>query len=203
MFYKMEEEILNEECITYDQMMILIDFQKLWFKIAVWVRIYIRAAIYNTPNKEAVTDYLLEIPNEAYSIFTRYYSSKEADTIKELLTAFIEAIMETIEAMRYGNEVLINSKISKLYQSANKMSSYLASINEYWDEEEWQNLFYKYISIKIDEVNAVINDDYEEEIRLYNMVEDVNYSMAEYMAEGIIYLINKEAQNNSVIKKIL
>jgi len=46
MIYKAEQESPNESYITYDQMNIIIAFEKLWLKIAIWIRTYIRSVIY-------------------------------------------------------------------------------------------------------------------------------------------------------------
>lgn len=186
MFYKMEQELPNEECLSGDQIMVLIENQKLWFKTSIWLKIYIRAKIYNTPNLRAVTDYLIAIPSEAYDLFSKYYDIRIAENIKDLLLDFINAAMGVIDVMKYGDDVMINSRIIKWYQSADRMASYLASINGYWDEDQWKEYLYQYINITLDEINSIINDNYEEEMKLYNMLEDVNFLMAQYMAKGII-----------------
>lgn len=186
MFYKMEQELPNEECLSEDQIRVLIENQKLWFKTSIWLKIYIRAKIYNTPNLRAVTNYLIAIPSEVYDLFSKYYDDRIAENIKDLLLDFINAAMGVIDVMKYCDDVMINSRIIKWYQSADRMASYLASINGYWDEDKWKEYFYQYINITLDEIDSIINDNYEEEMKLYNMLEDVNFLMAEYMAKGII-----------------
>ena len=186
MIYKAEQESPNESYITYDQMNIIIAFEKLWLKIAIWIRTYIRSVIYDTRDKNSVANYLITLPYEFYPIFSMFYGTTVAQNIVNLLVDFIKSAIEVVEFMKYGENGLVNSSTIKWYQAADNLSTYLARINIYWDESQWKFLLYQYIKIKIDGINAIIQDDYEKEVELYNMVDNVVFLMGSYMARGII-----------------
>ncbi len=186
MLYKMEQEIPNENYITYEQMNIIIVFQKLWLKIAIWFRTYMRSAIYDTRDKSHVVNYLTILPHEFYPMFNMFYGSTIAQNITDLITNFIKAAIEVVEYKRYGEGGLTNSSIFEWYQSADKLSSYLARVNVYWDENQWKFLLYQYIRLKSDGISALVNDDYDKEVELYNMIDNIIFLMGSYMARGII-----------------
>lgn len=186
MIYKLEQEIPNEQYLTYDQMNIIISFQKMWLKIALWIRTYIKASIFDTPNLKSTTNYLFILPSEFYPIFSMFYGTEVAQNLVNILLDFIKSAMKVIESMKYGDKVLTGSRITEWYQVADKLSSYLARINIYWDENQWKYFLYQYIKLKVDEIRAIVNGNFEEEIELFERIEDVIFLMSSYMARGII-----------------
>ncbi|QSX06563.1 hypothetical protein JYG23_03650 [Sedimentibacter sp. zth1] len=182
----MEEKLQSEKYLTYDQMNIIIAVQKMWFKLAILVREYIRASIYDTRNLKAVTNNLLDLPSEAYNIFSIFYGTEIAQNVYNLFSDFIKSTMGVIEAMKFGDKVLTNSRIIKWYQDADELSSFLARINIYWDEDQWKYFLYQYIKIKTDEIKAVVDENDEVEMELFDMVENINFLMANYMGRGLI-----------------
>lgn len=186
MIYKLEQEIPNEKYLTYGQMNIIFSFQKLWLKIAVWIRTYIRSVIYDTRDKEHIANYLISLPQEFYPTFNMFYGSNIALNITDLLSDFIKSAMELIEYKRYGESELTSSRTIEWYKSADKLSSYLAKINVYWDENQWKFLLYQYIKLKTDGISALVNNDYRQEIDQYNIIDNIIFIMGSYMARGII-----------------
>ncbi|WP_324823795.1 hypothetical protein [Sinanaerobacter sp. ZZT-01] len=182
----MNQTTQNENYLTYDQVNIIIAFQKLWLDLASWMRSYIKAEIYDTKNLQSVKNYLLTLPSEFYDTFSIFYGTIPAQRIMDLMSEFIKSGMKVVESLKYGDSLLADSRTIEWYKIADDLSSFLARTNIYWDENQWKYLLYQYIKLKIEEINAIINDNYEEEIKLYNSIEDIVFLMASYMARGII-----------------
>ncbi len=180
------EAPVNESYLTYEQVNIIIAFQKLWLDIASWMRSFIKADIYETKNLQSTKDYLLTLPSEFYNTFAIFYGPVTAQRIANFMQRFIEAGMKVVESLKYGDAILSDSRIVEWYKIADEFSAFLGQINIYWDEAQWKYLLYQYIKLKIDEINAIVNDNFEEEITLYNAIEDMVFLMASYMARGII-----------------
>ncbi len=186
MIYKFEQEITNNKYLTYGQMNIIFSFQKLWLKVAIWIRTYIRSVIYDTRDKKHVANYLISLPNEFYPTFNMFYGSNIAQNITDLLLDFIKSAMELVEFKKYGESDLTNLRILKWYQSADKLSSYLSKINVYWDENQWKFLLYQYIKLKSYGISALVNNDYIQDVNQYNIIDNIIFIMGSYMARGII-----------------
>lgn len=185
MIYKREKS-QSKDYISYDQMNIIITMQKMWFKIAIMIRAYIKASIYETRNLKSIAHTLSNLPSEVYDIAIVFYGPEAAEQLKNLLSDFIKTTLEIVEAKKYGDKVLANSKIIKLYKIADKISSFLARLNIYWSEEQWKYLLYQYIKLKIAEIDAVIDEDDEAEKEIFDKIETINFLMANYMGRGII-----------------
>lgn len=159
------------------------------------MRTYIKAAIYDTRNLQSVKNYLLYLPTEFYNTFNIFYGTVAAQRLMNIMTEFITSAMKVVEAIKFGDSVLTDSRIIEWYGVADKLSSFLARTNVYWDENQWKYLLYQYIKLKINEINAITNDNYEEEILNYNSIEDIIFLIASYMARGIISS-NLQVKNN-------
>lgn len=183
---KEENKLPEDKYITYDQMNIINAFQKLWLHLSIWMRSYIKSVVYDTRNLHFNAEQLLSIPNDFYGPFSLFYGTVTAQNFAGHLADFIKAAMEVVEAIKNGDSVLANSRAVRWYETADALASFLARINVYWDENQWRYLLYQYIKLKIDEIHAVLNDNYEEESELFNSIEDIVFIISSYMARGII-----------------
>lgn len=191
MVFKNQDNIQNEKYLTYDQLNIMITVQKLWIRFAMWIRTYLRALIYDTRNLNLNTNMINSLPSEVYNLFSIFFGTEIAENMKNLFFQFFQVMMQVAEAMKYGDQISTDARIIKWYQVADEISSYLARINVYWDENQWKYLIYEYIKLKTGEINAIIQGDDEAERELYDLVENVNFLMSNYMARGMI----RAAQN--------
>lgn len=186
MFYKTEETVPTEYYLTYDQMNVINAFEKLWLHIAFWMGIYTRAALYDTPNLKPTANQLTNLPSEFYGPFSIFYGTEIAQSLVDLMSKFMQSAMGVIEVMKYGDQVLLNSRVIEWYNIADELSSFLAKTNVYWDENQWRYLLYQLIKLKIDEASALLNNDNAQEISLYNQIENIIFLIASYMARGIL-----------------
>lgn len=185
--YKIQEKNPTDKYLTYDQLNIMIAVQKLWLKISILVREYIRAAIFNTPNLNSTSNkILIGLPSEVYNFFSIFYGTINAQILKDLFFNFIKSMMAVVEAIKYGDNILAGSRVTNWYQTADKIAGFLASINVFWDENQWKFLLYEYIKLKIDEINTLRNSDYEQDMEQFDIIENASFLMASYMARGII-----------------
>lgn len=183
---KLQENVPKEKYLTYDQMNIIIASQKLWIKFSNWFRVYIRAKIYETQNLQAVTNYLDNIPSTFYPMFSTFLGPEVAQNLVNLLSEFIQSSMGVVEAMKYGDNELTSSRIINVYQIADKLASYLARINIYWAENQWKYLLYQFIKLRVDLINAIINNQLDVGFELEDRLDDIVILMSNYMARGII-----------------
>ncbi len=186
MIYKMEEKMGNDRYITFEQMNILIAIQKVWIKLALWIRLYVNAAIYDTPNLKSISNHLTNIPTEFYNIFSVFYGAEIAQNVKNIMADFLKHMMGVVEAIKFGDRVLTSSRTIEWYLTADKLSLFLAKINFYWDENQWKYLLYQYIKIKIDEINATVNGNNDIAMELYNKSETISFLITSYLGRGII-----------------
>lgn len=202
MVFKMQESVQIPNYMTYSQFNIIIAVQKLWFKISILVREYTKAAIFDTPNLKSISNnILIDLPSEVYELFSIFYGTINGQILKDLFSDFIKSMMAVVEAIKYGDKILINSTVINWYQSADKIASFLGSVNVFWDESQWRYLLYEYIKLRINEITALANGDYEQDMEQLNTIENVSFLMASYMGRGIIASNLQPIQSNKIENK--
>lgn len=193
--------VQDEKYLTYDQLNTIIAVQNMWNKLSHWFSLYVNAFIYDTPNLKTVSNTLTSLPWEVYNLFNIFYGPIVAEEFKDIIFSFFKTGMEVTESIKYGDDVLRNSRMIKWYQTADKLATFLARINVYWDANQWQHMLYEYIKIKADGISAIKDGDYEKELELYKELENINALLATYMARGIIASnLEKVPTNNCIIR---
>lgn len=204
MIEKEERTLPEERYITYDQMNIINAFEKIWLHLSIWMRSYIKSVVYETRNLPFNAEQLLNIPYDFYGPFSLFYGTPTAQSFAAHMTDFIKAAMGVVEAIKNGDPILTNSRSIRWYETADELASFLARINVYWDENQWRYLLYQYIKLKIDEIHAIMDDNYEVEAELFNAIEDMVFLIASYMARGIIASNLQHApEQNPPVQRIL
>lgn len=173
-------------CFTYEQLNIVSTFQRLFTKLAVLMRDTINGWIFKNPNYNSAAENLMAIPAEFRDTLLIFYGPAIADRFSGLLTNYISNIFTTLEGYGSNNQELLNQSIQKWYRDADDLSKFLDSINIFWTEQQWQNLLYQYIQLKLAMVTSLFTGDYAHEQQIYNRVFDLTTIMGSFMAQGLI-----------------
>jgi hypothetical protein len=89
-------------------------------------------------------------------------------------------------AYKNNDKIALDLSINQWFQVADEYAKFLSENFNNLDEMQWKNILYRYINLKIKEVNAFTNGDYDLEIKLYDQIEDIAVEFANNMAIGII-----------------
>ena len=188
MIYKSQDNALPEtRYITFEQMNIITNSNKLWMEFAFWVRALIESVIRDPERESVIANKLFEdVIKEFYILFEFYYGTQLAQQFMNLLTNFTTGIWRLVEALKNNNTEQVNEYTMQLYQTADDLARFLAQINLYYDESQWRNLFYQSIRLVIDEATSLLSNDFEREVEVSGSMADLVTLMGNYMARGII-----------------
>lgn len=188
MIYKSQDNALPEtRYITFEQMNIITNSNKLWMEFAFWVRALIESVIRDPERESVIANKLFEdVIKEFYILFEFYYGTQLAQQFMNLLTNFTTGIWRLVEALKNNNTEQVNEYTMQLYQTADDLARFLAQINLYYDESQWRNLFYQAIRLVIDEATSLLSNDFEREVEVSSSMADLVTLMGNYMARGII-----------------
>lgn len=176
--------------ITYGQMNLINDIRMLWLQLVLWTRLFLISTITELGNLDAVSKRLNRIPSDFYYKLQLFFGTVNAERFADLLTQHITILKDIAIALKDGNTEAVDANTALLYQNADEISDFLATMNPYWDKGEWQNLLYQYIKLQLESMVAILAGDYEKDIAIYDRLEDHVLILADYMARGIMqYLI--------------
>lgn len=187
----MKEEILTVipglEYLTYEQMNILINYQKLWSQLALWMREYAYSSLEESANLQTVITQLFDkLPLGFYNALKLFYGPEISQQFFDMFSRFLLSAARLVDAYKINDASRINTSAINWYQVADELATFLSTINVYWSKEQWLYLLYQYIRLVINEIIAIKNGEFEKEVNLFSNIGDLTDIMGSYMARGIL-----------------
>lgn len=173
--------------ITFEQMNIVTNSNKLWMEFAYWVRALIYSTIKDPERLPFIANKLFGgVAGEFHTLFEFYYGSQLAQQFMSLFTSFITGIWRITEALKSNDSGQADTYTAQLYQIADSLAKFLAQINLYYEEAQWRNLLNQAVKSAIDEAASILGNDYKKEIEVSSSMADLAILIGNYMARGII-----------------
>jgi hypothetical protein len=164
--------------------------------MATWTRAYLVSRFIGVGFYQEVFSRLYKIPQDFGGIFQLIFGNKASEAFTQLLSTQIILKRDFIEAEISGNVNAANDNYTKLYQNANDMAIFLASINPFWDETQWRNLMYTYLNRTIEEITTFLTGNYSTNIDIYDRLLTHSDAIGDYLSQGIYnYMIFNQNSN--------
>jgi hypothetical protein len=94
---------------------------------------------------------------------------------------------QLMDALMNNDQEAANRLTVALNQNAKEMAAFLDLMNPYWEEEQWRQLLYNLVSLTINQMVARLAGNYEEDLVIFDNIEENAYQIADYLANGIIH----------------
>lgn len=166
--------------------MLLNTLRKLWEQHIMWTRSFIISTASELPDLVFVTNRLLQNPGDFAAVLSKFYGVQNANKFKELLTQHLLIAADLVNAAKQGDAAKAADARQKWYENADEIAAFLASINPYWNQKEWQTLLYDHLKMTENEAALRLTGQYKEDINQYDAIEDEALEMADYMYSGIV-----------------
>ncbi len=112
-----------------------------------------------------------------------------AMTFQKLLTEHLLTGAGFLNAIKARDTKAAKEEREKWYANSDDISSFLQHSNPYWSKNTWQSLFYSHLEmIELDFIQ-LLSGKYTDSINQYDAMQDEAMQMADYMAFGIIKLL--------------
>ena len=173
-------------CINKKELNLIKEYRLLWNQHSEWTRMAINAIVLELPNEDEEVARLLRNPLDFGEALEVYYGKRKSDQFADLLTEHLILAADMIKAMMAGN----NSEAERIarlwYENGDEIASFLGSINPCWSYMKWKEMFFMHLLYVQDLATTMMNQHYEENIRIYDKLELEAMEMADYMSCGII-----------------
>jgi len=170
---------------TTKQMTLRNELRKLWEQHVIWTRSFIISTASDLGDLPFVTNRLLQNPSDFAEGLRVFYGNQKANQFKDLFTQHLLIAAELVNAAKQGDEKKVDTTRKNWYENADAIALFLADINPNWNQKEWQALLYSHL--KMTEAEAVyrLSGKYEEDVKLFDSIEDQALKMADYMYYGL------------------
>lgn len=182
MVFKSQQEIT----ISYGFMNLINLYRAIWSELAIWTRTYILGVMSNYGNVTVVGERLYTVPVQIQNQLKTIFGEEAAQKFQTLLSQHVVLIMTLANAIKNGDTATQNTTMTQLYQNADEMAAFLTGMNPFWNNAQWTNLLYYYISLTINDLVALASSDFAQDIQISDRITYHVLLIGEYMANGII-----------------
>jgi len=189
------KNIFNEQCITYSQMNLIFNARIFWRRLTIWTRIYIVSRYLGIGTAEVSFDRLYLENLDFGDMLRILFSRSISDEYSQLLNQFSIGLRELITAQLEGDLDAVRQNIDRLLQNADQRAAFLASINPYFNEEEWRNLLITYLQDTIEEASLFASGDYRMDIEYFDRLIALTNTMGDTFAQALYDYITSGAEN--------
>lgn len=160
-------------------------FRQLWEQHIMWTRSFIISTVDDLKDLEYVTKRLLKNPNDFADLFNTFYGSEKSNKFQKLFEEHLLIAADLVNQAKNNNTEKINETREKWYKNADEISEFLSSINVFWEKEQWQKMLYEHLKMTENEAVTRIEKQFQENIDIYDEIENQALKMADYMSQGI------------------
>lgn len=111
-----------------------------WSQHVYWIRMLLVSIAGKMNDQSAVTNRLLQNPNDIADIFADYYPKNITETIARLLTEHLHIGAALITALRDGKTAEADNLTRQWYANADQMADAFSSINPYYNREDMRHM---------------------------------------------------------------
>ena len=180
----------NEKYITIGQMNLINDFRTLWRDMVIWLRSYMVSTTTGFSNLPAIINRLYRIPRTFYDKFAPYFGEVKSEELAHLILMYIVNIQTLVNAEISNDQTAADFAVRNLHRYTEEMAGCLEGFNPYWSKDQWVNLLGNLTSMIIQEIIALLEEEYELELDIRERMLSHALVLGDYMAGGVMnYLV--------------
>lgn len=172
--------------ISRKELNLIKEYRLLWNQHAEWTRMVINALVLQSPNVHEEVERLLRNPIDFGKALEVFYGQCIAAQFANLLTEHLKIAAELTTATMAGDGAEVERITNLFFQNGNEIALFLGSINPYWSYMEWREMFFTHLRYVQDLIRTMVNKEYGENTRIYDLYELEILEMADTMSSGII-----------------
>lgn len=93
---------------------------------------------------------------------------------------------DLLNAAKNGETEKADCARKKWYRNADEIACFLSSVNPCWSKTKWQEMLYSHLEMTEKEATLRLQGKYDEDIKVFDDIENEALKMANYMFCGII-----------------
>lgn len=171
---------------SLDQLAVYNDLRKAWLEQVFFVLMYLVSYLNDTPELQAVSDRLEMTPEEITAVFENFYSQNTVNQLTKLMSQNVSLTTDLIEAMKDKDADDMEELQRQMNQNIDNIARYLSNANPKYQYDTLKRGLTMQSDTTKRQIQAALNKDYDEMIRLFDENTNQVLQLADYMADGLI-----------------
>lgn len=153
--------------------------------LATWLRAYQVSLFGGVGNSETISQRLYRLPAEYGNILRVFFGDQPTEQVMNFFTQYIANLQSLFRAQMSNDIDVINNYTQQVYQVTNDAAAYLASINPYWTQGEWNTLLNAFTNLQIEQGITFLTKEYERNIDIFDRILSLTNIIGDYFSEGL------------------
>lgn len=180
----------HQRSITPGEMNLIFRARLIWRNLATWMLIYLGNLFGNQGNLEVLKEKLYETTVDYVNLMRLVYGERIAEIYSSLLTVYITNLILFFDAMKEGNQPLIDEYMRRIRESIDQRAAFLGQINPYWQEATWKALLHGANNMLIEMATTYMRQEYRRNLDVYSRLLEHTNLVGDYFSQGLMdYLI--------------
>ena len=177
---------MNDRCISQAEVDYRNDMRSLWEEHVAWTRMAIISLVFDLPDINEVLARLLKNADDMGNMIRRLYGDEVAATYSQLIQEHLLIAADLVKAALAGDEAAAAEAEAKWYENADDIARFLNSINPYLTEAAVREMFYEHLDLTKQEAVFMMNQQFEEDIAVYDEIEKQAREMADAISDAMV-----------------
>jgi hypothetical protein len=190
----MTSENQDIKCITLAEMQIIFNSRIFWRELAIWMRSLINTTYLGLGIADHIFGHLINVPTKFSNMLRLVFGGGVSEQYNQLLTQFVILFRELIAAQSENDEVAMIQIVDRIFENGAARAAFLASINQFWDENHLRGLFNNYIYFTIEQANTFVKGDYDKSVEIFDRLMSHADLVGDYFAYGLFRYITLTQQ---------
>ncbi|MGF9696766.1 acetylglutamate kinase [Paenibacillus sp. MABNR03] len=157
----------------------------LWEQHVFWTRLTVNSIVDGLDDVKPTTARLLRNPSDFAMVLEPTYGTAIANQFEKMFREHLTIAAELVSDLKAGNTTAAEDAQKRWYANADAIAAFMAHINPYWSQVEWQRMMYEHLRLLSEEVATRIAKDYVRNVAISDSIEKQALEMADMMTIGI------------------
>ncbi|MEO2202877.1 acetylglutamate kinase [Paenibacillus pabuli] len=160
--------------------------RSLWEQHVFWTRLTVNSIVDGLEDVQPTTARLLRNPSDFAMVLEPLYGTAIANQFEKLFREHLTIAAELVSDLKSGNTTAAEDAQKRWYANADAIAAFLAQINPYWSQIEWQRMMHEHLRLLTEEVATRIAKDYVRNVAISDPIQQQALEMADMMTSGIV-----------------
>ncbi|MEL7654931.1 MAG: hypothetical protein AAGU75_03370 [Bacillota bacterium] len=165
-----------------------------WRDAAFWMQSYIISYVEELEIKDAISQTLRRTPSGFGNTMRLFFGDQVTNNYTSYLTDYLIALESFIAAVKSGDRNAANQYLNQLRSNINTRAAMLAQINPFWSENEWKNLFNRFLDLLVQQLETYLSKDYTRYVDMFERLLSHTTRMGDYYSDGLYKYLTYSAQ---------
>ena len=172
--------------IQIDELALNNDMRESWSQHVFWTLLFESSLFNKLADQAAVQARLMQTPQDIGEVFAKFYPQSMVNQLTQQLSEHTVLAGEIMAAMQEGDTQRAEQLERRWRQNAEEIARTLANANSEYVYDELASMLNRHLDMLKLQIEAYLNKEYDESVRLFDEVENEILELANYLTRGLM-----------------